>query len=81
MNRRDRGAPPALGACEPENAVRSTRRWREMDSNDRFRGKMAPGREHRFRPVWLLRPRLSVGLFALRRHSSDVSPSAEIEEH
>ena len=36
VNRRDRGAP-ALGACEPENAVRSTRRWREPDSNHRSR--------------------------------------------
>ena len=30
-------APPALGACEPENAVRSTRRWRAADSNHRSR--------------------------------------------
>ena len=38
VNRRDRGAP-ALGACEPENAVRSTRRWSGMDSKFQFRAR------------------------------------------
>jgi len=63
MNRHDRGAPPALGASEPENAVRSTRRWRNMDANYRSRSDGATVLGHSVDLFGRARPRKRANIF------------------